>query len=89
MVTTDQVREGILRFCHPRPDEVREQEIRAVKDALTGCPEWKAFLDQLLISLVKLRPAEQTGTLIVTCFALGVEVGRVCPGAERDAEGLR
>jgi hypothetical protein len=77
MLTKEQVAQGILHFCRPRSDEQREAEMTQVEEALTQCPEWKAFLDQLLIALVKRKPAVQTGTLIVTFFALGVEVGGI------------
>ena len=75
-LTTEQVASGIRRLCQSRPDNQREQEMERVSRVLQGSAEWNTFLGELLQGLEGKTATQQTGALILTCFALGVEVGR-------------
>ena len=75
-LTTEQVSSGVLRFCQSRGEVQRDQEMEHTAKVLQESEEWNVFLAELLGSLGGKTATQQTGALILTCFALGVEVGR-------------
>lgn len=76
------IAEGIRRF-HLRLDSdypnVPSAYLQQIAAALASSPEWMEEAETMLRTLAKMKrnPALQTQALILQCFAVALEVGRV------------
>lgn len=81
-LTAAHLTEALRRF-RLLTEEQKAYYLRHMAEVLASSPEWVLESKMLFQTIQKMKPSEQTQGLMLVCFAIGLEVGRVM-----DAEAL-